>query len=70
VCIRFVQRILRGDEVLVEANVRVACLGAANFRPTRLPAAIANALSNAMSGITAAATTNAEAHAGAMKEPT
>jgi acyl-CoA thioester hydrolase len=43
-CIRFNQRILRGDEVLVEASVRVACLDAASFRPKRLPAAIAKAL--------------------------
>ena len=46
-CIRFAQRIQRNDEVLVEASVRVACLDAATFRPTRLPAAIVSALSAA-----------------------
>ncbi len=43
-CIRFAQRILRNDEVLVEASVRVACLDAASFRPKRLPAALVSAL--------------------------
>lgn len=36
----FVQRILRGEELLLEANVRVACLAAKTLRPTRLPARI------------------------------
>lgn len=35
--IRFAQRILRGQELLVEADVRVACLAAATLRPVRLP---------------------------------
>jgi acyl-CoA thioester hydrolase len=46
VCLRFAQRILRGDEVLIEASVRVACLDGASFRPKRLPAALVSALSN------------------------
>ena len=46
-CMRFIQRILRGAEVLVEASVRVACLDAASFRPKRLPASIVSALASA-----------------------
>jgi acyl-CoA thioester hydrolase len=46
-CMRFNQRILRGDEILVEASVRVACLDAASFRPKRLPAQIVTALTDA-----------------------
>lgn len=38
--LRFAQRILRGEELLVEADVRVACLAAASLRPTRLPPSI------------------------------
>jgi acyl-CoA thioester hydrolase len=44
-CLRFMQTIRRGDEVLVEATVRVACLDAQRFRPTRIPAAILEAVS-------------------------
>jgi len=44
-CLRFDQRILRGEELLVTAAVRVVCLAAANFRPKRLPAAIVEAMS-------------------------
>jgi acyl-CoA thioester hydrolase len=40
-CLRFDQRIMRNDELLVEASVRVACLDAATFRPKRLPDSIA-----------------------------
>jgi acyl-CoA thioester hydrolase len=40
-CLRFDQRILRNDELLVEASVRVACLDASSFRPKRLPDSIA-----------------------------
>lgn len=36
--VRFRQRVLRGEELLVEADVRVACLDAATMRPRRLPA--------------------------------
>lgn len=46
-CMRFDQRVLRNDEVLVEASVRVACLDAANFRPKRIPAAIVSAMTAA-----------------------
>ncbi len=35
--VRFVQRILRGGELLADADVRVACLAASTLRPTRLP---------------------------------
>lgn len=35
--VRFVQQVLRGTELLADADVRVACLGAATLRPTRLP---------------------------------
>jgi acyl-CoA thioester hydrolase len=35
--VRFAQRILRGDELLAEAEVRVACLAVGSLRPTRLP---------------------------------
>ena len=45
-CLRFEQRILRNDELLVEASVRVACLDAASFRPTRLPATIVEAMAS------------------------
>jgi len=38
--LRFAQRILRGAELLVDADVRVACLAAATLRPTRLPEAV------------------------------
>jgi acyl-CoA thioester hydrolase len=41
VCMRFAQAIKRGDEVLVEASVRVACLDAQSFKPKRIPAGIA-----------------------------
>jgi acyl-CoA thioester hydrolase len=44
VCLRFAQHIRRGDEVLVEAQVRVACLDAQSFRPKRIPAGIAGAI--------------------------
>jgi tol-pal system-associated acyl-CoA thioesterase len=35
--IRFQQVIRRGDDVLVEGEVRVACVDAKTFRPRRLP---------------------------------
>ena len=44
-CLRFDQRILRNEELLVTASCRVACLDAATFRPKRLPAVIVEALS-------------------------
>jgi acyl-CoA thioester hydrolase len=39
----FAQRILRGEEVLIEGTVRVACLDAQSFRPRRLPVELVNA---------------------------
>ncbi len=45
-CLRFDQSILRDEELLATASVRVACLDAATFRPKRLPAAIVEALSS------------------------
>jgi len=44
VCIQFAQHIRRGDEVLLEASVRVACLDAQSFKPKRIPAGIAGAI--------------------------
>jgi acyl-CoA thioester hydrolase len=40
VCMRFAQAIKRGQEVLVEASVRVACLDAQSFKPKRIPTGI------------------------------
>jgi acyl-CoA thioester hydrolase len=37
---RFQQTIRRGDTVLVEGEIRVACVDAKTFRPRRLPAFI------------------------------
>jgi acyl-CoA thioesterase FadM len=39
---RFAQAIKRGDEVLVAASVRVACLDAQSFKPKRVPTEIAD----------------------------
>lgn len=33
----FVQRLLRGEELLLEAEVKVACLAASSFKPKALP---------------------------------
>ena len=62
-CLRFDQRILRDEELLVTASVRVACLDAASFRPKRLPAAIVEA-------IAAGAVVESESRPKAVKEPT
>jgi acyl-CoA thioester hydrolase len=40
----FVQQVHRGDELLVDAIVRVACVDVASFKPTGLPPALAAAL--------------------------
>ena len=45
VCMQFAQAIKRGDEVLVEASVRVACLDAQSFKPKRIPAGIVDSIS-------------------------
>ncbi len=41
---RFIQQVLRGEELLLDASVRVACLDARSLRPTRLPAFVLAAL--------------------------
>ena len=46
-CMCFKQKIVRGDETIVEASVRVACLDAQSFRPKRIPAALTSALAGA-----------------------
>jgi len=40
----FAQQVRRGDELLVDAKVRVACVVVASFRPKALPADLAAAL--------------------------
>jgi acyl-CoA thioester hydrolase len=40
----FSQQVLRGEEILLTAQVKVACLDAGSFRPRRLPAALRGAL--------------------------
>jgi acyl-CoA thioester hydrolase len=62
-CLRFDQRILRDEELLVTAAVRVACLDAASFRPKRLPAVIVEAMA-------ASPRAEGEAPPKAVKEPT
>lgn len=52
VCMQFAQHIRRGDDVLVEASVRVACLDAQSFRPKRIPVGIAGAIRDLSSGET------------------
>lgn len=42
----FTQRILRGGELLLEAQVRIACIDPAGGRPIRLPPAIQRQLSS------------------------
>jgi len=39
----FAQRIVRGEDVLIEGTVRVACLDSQSFRPRRLPAEVVHA---------------------------
>jgi acyl-CoA thioester hydrolase len=43
-CLSFQQQILRGEDVLVAASVRVASIDAQSFRPKRVPAAVVDAL--------------------------
>ena len=40
----FAQRVLRGEELLVSARVRIACLDAATLRPAPLPEVLLNVL--------------------------
>lgn len=42
--IEFLQRILRGDDVLIDARVTVACLSATTFKPAALPDLLAGRL--------------------------
>ena len=42
--LRFTQRILRAEEALVTAQVRVACVDARTLRPRRLPEALTNGM--------------------------
>jgi acyl-CoA thioester hydrolase len=42
--LRFKQRVLRGDELLLCAQVRVACIDARTMRPRRLPAFLTSVL--------------------------
>ncbi len=44
--ITFAQKILRNDETLIEAQVRVACVNAQSFKPTGIPAEILQAISS------------------------
>jgi len=43
----FHQRLLRGEQVLVDASVRVACLVASSFRPCPIPPSLRQQLGNA-----------------------
>ncbi|THF62889.1 tol-pal system-associated acyl-CoA thioesterase [Pseudothauera nasutitermitis] len=43
--IEFAQRIVRGDELLFEASVSVACIGTTHHKPTALPAEVRAQLS-------------------------
>lgn len=43
--IQFAQKILRNDETLIEAKVRVACVNTDTFKPTGIPAPILQAIS-------------------------
>ena len=45
----FEQSLLRGEEVLTEAHVEVACVADATFRPTALPARIRQQFESALS---------------------
>lgn len=44
--VQFSQQLLRGEETLLTAQVRVACLEAGSFRPRRLPAALRGVLAS------------------------
>lgn len=45
--VRFAQRVLRGEEVLVEADVRVACVDASSLKPKRIPPFVVKAITGA-----------------------
>jgi acyl-CoA thioester hydrolase len=38
-----VQRVLRGESLLLQARVKVACVDSASFRPVRMPALVRQA---------------------------
>jgi acyl-CoA thioester hydrolase len=40
------QRVMRGDELLASAEVRVVCVDAATFKPVRIPEAIMTTMGN------------------------
>lgn len=42
--IQFAQKILRGEELLIEAKVRVACVSTQTFKPVAIPKAILEAI--------------------------
>jgi acyl-CoA thioester hydrolase len=42
--VHFTQRVLRGPDVLVEAELRVACLDARTLKPKRIPDLVAKAI--------------------------
>jgi len=42
----FAQEVMRADDVLCKADIKVACIGAANSRPMAIPANIVNNLNN------------------------
>lgn len=42
---KFEQKIYRGDEMLIDANVHIVCIDAEKFRPATIPAAVQNRIS-------------------------
>lgn len=44
--IQFAQKIVRDEEILIEAQVRVACVGTQTFKPTAIPKAILEAITS------------------------
>jgi acyl-CoA thioester hydrolase len=44
--VHFTQRVLRGPDVLVEAELRVACLDARTLKPKRIPDRVAKAITS------------------------
>lgn len=43
VSLTMAQQVLRGDELLLTAQVKVACVGHADFRPARIPTIVTHA---------------------------
>lgn len=48
--IRFLQRVLRGDEAIVRATVDVVCVNAGTFKPARLPREMRMTTGNKITG--------------------